>query len=163
MSPIGLNPLPAYCSWWAYYRTSADLGCNPSGDGVVYSLRILRCGEQISYTRAPLARYRVREGSLTHRQLEYMEQALRVLDKAERTLIRTPEERDALERRRETVRFRINILRGKEAIKHKDWATARRHFKLCLEQQPTAKLKAALLLLRACPLVLTALIRLRRF
>ena len=41
--------------------------------------------------------------------------------------------------------------------------TARRHFKLCVEQRPTAKLKAALLLLRACPLVLTALDRLRRF
>ena len=72
-------------------------------------LRILRCGEQISYTRAALVRYRVREGSLTQRQLAYMERALGVLDKAERTLIRTPEERDALERRRETVRFRLNI------------------------------------------------------
>jgi predicted transcriptional regulator len=92
-----------------------------------------------------------------------MERALRVLDKAERTLIRTPEERDALELRRETVRFRINILRGKEAINQKDWPTARRHFKYCVEQQPTAKLKAALLLLRACPFVLTALVRLRRF
>jgi GT2 family glycosyltransferase len=126
-------------------------------------LRILRCGEQVSYTRAPLVRYRVREGSLTHRQLEYMERALWVLDKAERTLIRTPEERDALERRRETVRFRINILRGKEAINQKDWPTARQYFKLCVEQQPTVKLKAAMLLLRACPFVLTASVRLRRF
>ena len=126
-------------------------------------LRILRCGEQVSYTRAPLVRYRVREGSLTHRQLEYMERALRVLDKAERTLIRTPEERDALERRRETACFRINILRGKEAINQKDWPTARQYFKLCVEQQPTVKLKAAMLLLRACPFVLTASVRLRRF
>ena len=126
-------------------------------------LRILRCGEQISYTRAPLVRYRVREGSLTGRQLEYMEQALRVLDKAERTLIKTPEERDALERRRATVRFRINILRGKEAINQKDWPTAMRHFEFCVEQQPTAKLKASLLLLRACPFVLPALVTLRRF
>ena len=114
-------------------------------------LRILRGGEQISYTRAPLVRYRLRAGSLTHRQLHYMERALRVLDKAERTLIRTPEERGALERRRETVRYRLNILQGKEAISRKDWRAARRHFELCVEQRPTAKLKAVLLVLRACP------------
>lgn len=126
-------------------------------------LRILRRGEQISYTRAPLVRYRLRAGSLTDRQLAYMERALRVLDKAERTLIRTPEERDALERRRETVRFRLNILQGKEAINQKNWPAARRHFELCVEQRPTTKLKAVLLVLRTCPLLLTALARLRSY
>lgn len=125
-------------------------------------LRILRGGEQISYTRVPLARYRLRAGSLTHRQRHYMERALCVLDKAERTLIRTPEERGALERRRETVRYRLNILQGKEAINRKDWR-ARRHFELCVEQRPTAKLKAVLLVLRVCPLLLTALARLSRY
>ena len=126
-------------------------------------LRILRCGEQISYTRAPLVRYRLRAGSLTDRQLAYMDRALRVLDKAERTLIRTPEERDALERRRETVRFRLNILQGKEAINQKDWCAAGRHFELCMKQRPTTKLKAVLLVLRTCPLLLTALARLSRY
>jgi len=125
-------------------------------------LRILRCGEQISYTRAPLVRYRLRAGSLTDRQLAYMERALRVLDKAERTLIRTPEERGALERRRKTVRYRLNILQGKEAINRKDWRAARRYFELCVEQRPAAKLKAVLLVLRAFPLLLTALARFRR-
>jgi glycosyltransferase involved in cell wall biosynthesis len=125
-------------------------------------LRILAAGGTIAYNRDPLVRYRIHGNNLTSRRLCYMENAVRVLDKAEANLRLTPEEATALAARRKIAVCHLELLRGKEALRRREWPAARRHFEYCESQSPTPKLRAVLLALHWFPWLLSAAMSLRR-
>jgi len=125
-------------------------------------LRILSAGGKIAYVREPLVRYRIHDSNLTSRRLRYMENAVRVLDKVEATMQLSPQEAAALAVRRKACVFDLDILRGKEALRRKDWTAASQHFTSCRNQAPTAKLRAVVFALRWCPWLLSAAASMRR-
>jgi glycosyltransferase involved in cell wall biosynthesis len=117
-------------------------------------LRIIKAGGRIHYHRRVLVRYRRHRGSLSSDPLWVCENALRVLDKLERTLTLTDEESVALERARSRFRATHNFYRGKRAFTEGDTKTAIE----CLKQANTffksRKTALVLVLLRFAPQLL---------
>jgi len=116
-------------------------------------LGILQSGGRITYSKAPLVNYRVREGSLK-RKLRYMEDAVKVLDNIEATMPLTPQEHEALENRRRPAQLELERLRGKACVNRREWSAAKQHFEYCLRHAPTMKLRLVVLCLSLCPWLL---------
>lgn len=117
-------------------------------------LRIIKAGGRISYHRRVLVRYRRHRGSLSSDPLWVCENALRVLDKFERNIGLTDDERAALERARTRFRAIHSFYRGKRAFTEGDAKTAIE----CLSEANTffrsRKTAVVLLLLRLAPQLL---------
>jgi glycosyltransferase involved in cell wall biosynthesis len=124
-------------------------------------MRMLKSGARISYHRAPLLHYRLREGSLTAAPLRTNEWLLQVLDKLETILSLTPEEKAALAFRRASVQMEMELAWGKESIRQHEWQQARWHLQLYRSHRPSRKLNAVLLALRVCPWLLASGMSLR--
>jgi glycosyltransferase involved in cell wall biosynthesis len=114
-------------------------------------LRILKSGGRIAYTRTVLVRYRRHAANVSLQGLYFMEQAWRVLDKIQSAVDLTPDERHALDRRRREVQFGLEKLRGKDALRRRDWHAAKEHFEQCQLLQPTAKVRFVLMILGTWP------------
>jgi glycosyltransferase involved in cell wall biosynthesis len=117
-------------------------------------IRMLKAGSKIGYHRAPLLHYRLRPESLTSGKLQAQHWLVKVLEKTGATLPLTEEERFALEGRKTAVQVEMELIQGKEAIKARDWGTARWHLELYRRYRPSKKLSCILLFLRACPWLL---------
>jgi hypothetical protein len=117
-------------------------------------LRIVKAGGRMSYHRRVLVRYRRHRGSLSSDPLWVCENSLRVLDKAERTMTLTDEEREAVERARARFRAIHNFYKGKRAFTDGDTKTAIQ----CLKEANTffksRKTALVLILLRFAPQLL---------
>lgn len=83
-------------------------------------LRIAKHGGRIAYHRRVLARYRRRNGSLSCDPIGIFRRALRVLDKAERTLNLTPSEAEAICHARSRFLAWLCLYEGKSALRRGD-------------------------------------------
>jgi glycosyltransferase involved in cell wall biosynthesis len=124
-------------------------------------LRILKSGGRIAYTRTVLVRYRRHAANVSLQSLYFLEQAWRVLDKMQSEVELTEDERRALDRRRRNVQFDLEILRGKDALRRRDWHAAREHFERCRALRATPKVRFVLMILRTWPAIVPHALTLR--
>jgi glycosyltransferase involved in cell wall biosynthesis len=117
-------------------------------------LRIVKQGGRISYHRRVLVRYRRHRGSLSSDPLWVCENSLRVLDKVERTMSLTDDEREVVKRARARFHATHSFYRGKRAFTEGDTKTAIE----CLKEANTffksRKTALVLILLRFAPQLL---------
>lgn len=117
-------------------------------------LRIVKAGGRIHYHRRVLVRYRRHRGSLSSDPLWVCENALRVLDKAERTMTLTDEERETLVRARARFRATHSFYKGKRAFTEGDTKTAIQCLKEANSFFRSRKTALVLILLRFAPQLL---------
>lgn len=117
-------------------------------------LRIVKAGGRIRYHRRVLVRYRRHRGSLSSDPLWVCENALRVMDKAERTMSLTDEEREAVGRARSRFRATYSFYKGKRAFTEGDTKTAIECLKEANVFFRSRKTALVLLLLRLAPQLL---------
>ena len=117
-------------------------------------IRMLHSGSLISYHRAPLLHYRLREDSLTSGKLDAQRWLVKVLEKTQNTLALTEEEQSALARRKAATQMEMELIQGKEAVKARDWRNARWHLELYRGYRPSRKLSLILWFLNFCPWLL---------
>jgi glycosyltransferase involved in cell wall biosynthesis len=117
-------------------------------------IRMLKAGSRMGYHHTPLLHYRLREDSLTSGKLEAQQWLVTVLEKTERTLALTEEERAAAEKRKTATQMEMELIQGKEAIKTREWASARWHLQMYQRYRPSKKLSLILLFLNSCPWLL---------
>jgi len=124
-------------------------------------LRMLKADPpgQIGYNRESLGRYRLRGDNYTL-DVGYAERLLAVLDKAGRVLDLTPEEKEALKRRRAQNQFDVDLIRGKIAIREQRWKDALVCYESCYAYTKKKKYLAAAMVLKTCPWVLPVGLRL---
>ena len=114
-------------------------------------LRVLKSGGRIAYNRRVLARYRRRAASHTSDATWLATSALRVLDKAERTLELTGAERAALEGMRARARAGLDLQEGKSAFIRGEPEAAAARLRSANEHFKSRKLALAVLLMRLAP------------
>lgn len=117
-------------------------------------LRIVKGGGRIHYHRRVLVRYQRRRGSLSSDPLWVCENSLRVLDKLERTMSLTDDERKALDRARVRFHATHSFYRGKRAFTDGDAKTARECLKEANAFFKSRKTSVVLVLLRLAPQLL---------
>ncbi|MBD0371766.1 MAG: glycosyltransferase family 2 protein [Pyrinomonadaceae bacterium] len=117
-------------------------------------LRIIKAGGRIVYHRRVLVRYRRHRGSLSSDPLWVCENAERVLDKAERTLLLTDDEKEAVRLARTRFRATYNFYKGKRAFADGDTKTAIKCLKEANEYFKSRKTALVLLGLRFAPQLL---------
>lgn len=117
-------------------------------------LRIIKAGGRIHYHRKVLVRYRRHHGSLSSDPVWVCENALRVLDKAERTMTLSGDEREALEKARTRFSAMHSFYKGKRAFTEGDTKTAIECLKEANSFFRSRKTKLVLLLLRLAPQLL---------
>jgi len=124
-------------------------------------LRMLKANPpgRIGYNLESLGRYRLREDNYTL-DAGGARRLLAVLDKAARVLDLTPEERECLKHRRAMNQYEVDMIDGKIAIRERRWKDAARCYRDCYEFTHRVKYLAAHLVLRTCPWVLPACLRL---
>jgi glycosyltransferase involved in cell wall biosynthesis len=115
-------------------------------------LRILKADPpgQIGYTHQPLIHYRLRCDSLTMDK-GHAKALVDVMEKANRTLDLTDDERKSLDRRLALNRYDLEIIQGKQAIGERRWKDAIRSFEYCQGHSPQRKTGTILSLLRTFP------------
>jgi glycosyltransferase involved in cell wall biosynthesis len=87
-------------------------------------LRVVKGGGRIAYHRQPLVRYRRRRGSLSSDPVWVCENALRVLEKCERTMRLTDGESEALKGARARLHALLRFSEGKRAFSRGDTRAA---------------------------------------
>lgn len=120
-------------------------------------LRILKQGGRISYHRRVLARYRRREGSLSTEIALMNRDTLNVLDKAERTLSLTEEERVLFKQERARFHALMRFNEGKRAFTQGDAKAARAGLEEANHFFKSRKTALALVLLKVAPRLLLRL------
>lgn len=124
-------------------------------------LRIAKQGGRIAYHRRPLVRYRRRPFSLSSDPIRMSEGALRVLDKAERTMALTPSEAEAVRRARAEFIAQVRLVEGERALLAGDMHLARTALRGANEVFKRRRITLTLLLLRVAPRLLIRAKRLR--
>jgi GT2 family glycosyltransferase len=124
-------------------------------------LRLTRQGGRIAYHRRPLVRYRRRPDSLSSDPIRIARGALRVLDKAERTMALTASETEAVGRARRKLIAQVRLVEGKRALRDGDTQGARAALHEANLVFKRGKIWLALLLLRMAPRLLVRATRLR--
>lgn len=124
-------------------------------------LRIVHQGNRIAYHRKPLVYYRRRRGSLSSDPVWMCQHALKVLDKAERTLALTPEETAALVKQREKFHALLRLYEGKKAFFSGDAKGAIESLTKANAFMKSGKIRLVVLLLRAAPQLLMRVYSLR--
>jgi glycosyltransferase involved in cell wall biosynthesis len=119
-------------------------------------IRMLKAGGRMAYHRAPLLHYRIRQDSLTSGKLDAQRWVVRVLEKTENITTLTKDEQSALLKRKTAAQMEMELIQGKEAVKTRDWASARWHLEMYQRYRPTKKLSLILVFLRSCPRLLGA-------
>jgi hypothetical protein len=117
---------------------------------------MLKAGSKMAYHRAPLLHYRIRQDSLTSGKLDAQRWVVRVLEKTENITTLTKDEQSALLKRKTAAQMEMELIQGKEAVKTRDWASARWHLEMYQRYRPTKKLSLILVFLRSCPRLLGA-------
>ena len=125
-------------------------------------LRLLNHGGRIAYHRQVLARYRLRPGSLSSDPIRMYESAVRVLEKADRTLPLRPEERASLRRRRAYLTAMRSLYEGKRAFLHDDRAAALKALADANSYFRSGRIRLILVLVRFAPRLLRHLHSLRK-
>ena len=125
-------------------------------------LRLLHHGGRIAYHRQVLARYRRRPGSLSSDPIWMCNSALRVLEKADRTLPLRPEERASLRRHRAYLAAMRRLSEGKRAFLHDDRAAARKALADANSYFRSGRIRLILVLVRFAPRLLRHLHSLRK-
>ena len=124
-------------------------------------LRIVKQGGRIDYHRRVLVRYRRHRGSLSSDPLWVCENSLRVLDKVERIMALSDEERKAVERARLRFQAVHSFYKGKRAFCDGDTKTAIECLKQANSFFKSRKTALVLILLRLAPQVLLRTYELR--
>lgn len=114
-------------------------------------LRIAKHGGRIAYHRRVLLRYRRRNGSLSCDPIGIFRRALRVLDKAERTLNLTPSEAEAIRHARSRFLAWLRLYEGKSALRRGDAKAAGDALREAYAFFRNPKIALALLGLRFAP------------
>jgi cellulose synthase/poly-beta-1,6-N-acetylglucosamine synthase-like glycosyltransferase len=117
-------------------------------------LRIVAAGGRIGYHRRPLARRRLRPGSLSSDTVMMHEHILKVLEKSARTMSLTPEQRALLERQQTRFAAVLKLYEGKKAFFHGDDKRAVATLNEANKFFKSAKISAVSLLLRIAPRLL---------
>jgi glycosyltransferase involved in cell wall biosynthesis len=117
-------------------------------------LRIVKAGGRIGYHRRVLVRYRRHRGSLSSDPLWVCENALRVMDKIERTMTLTDDEREVVGRARARFRATHSFYKGKRAFTEGDTKTAIECLKEANSFFKSRKTALVLVLLRLAPQLL---------
>ncbi|HKS27234.1 MAG TPA: glycosyltransferase family A protein [Pyrinomonadaceae bacterium] len=117
-------------------------------------LRIIKAGGRIRYHRRVLVRYRRHRGSLSSDPLWVCENSVRVLDKLERSLSLTDDEREAVGRARARFQATHSFYRGKRAFTEGDAKTAIECLKEANRFFKSRKTAVVLVLLRLAPQLL---------
>jgi glycosyltransferase involved in cell wall biosynthesis len=117
-------------------------------------LRIIKNGEQITYHRQVLARYRRRAGSLSSDRVWMTSNLLAVLEKAARTLDLTATEEEVLSKEITHNRATLRLFEGKHALGRGEAIVALNRFKEANEYLRSSKLTLVIFSLRHWPRLL---------
>jgi glycosyltransferase involved in cell wall biosynthesis len=120
-------------------------------------LRLVSRGARASYQREVLAFRRLHGRNLSGTRLAELDRALRVFDKALRTLPLTARERDVACTRVGALTGELALERGKARLAAGDFAAARQLLAVAHRSVPTWKLRAARVALRLAPAVVRRL------
>lgn len=132
-----------------------------SGEDYELWLRVLKAGGTIVYNDRVLTHYRIREGSHTSNGVILARNVLKILDKVEREMELTAEERATLVHQRAGIAAMLSLSEGKQALMEGDTQTAITKLKVAAEHTKSWKLQAALICLRVAPAILRWFYRLR--
>jgi glycosyltransferase involved in cell wall biosynthesis len=123
--------------------------------------RLAKRGARIAYQRKVLLRYRYHEGSLSGDVLNRARREWRVTRQIADTYEVTPEERAELERMMELQQATLELETGKLHLREEKFAEAQTAFERAQRVMPNWKLRAAMLLLRIAPGLLSKVARRR--
>ena len=126
----------------------------PTGEDFELWLRVLKAGGRIVYNDRVLAYYRTREGSLTSNDVRLAANLLKTLDKVDKEMQLTAEERATLRHQRERAVAHISRLEGKRAFIEGDPLGAIAKLTVAANHTGSWKLRAAILALRFAPALL---------
>jgi glycosyltransferase involved in cell wall biosynthesis len=105
-------------------------------------IRLAKGGAKLDYQQTILAKYRVRQNSLSGSNVQRVERELKGLAIIEAKHTLTPDEKAALERQRALAAADLDIEKGKTDLVEGRFADARRHFKAANEYYKKPKLTA---------------------
>jgi glycosyltransferase involved in cell wall biosynthesis len=114
-------------------------------------VRVMRTGGKIAYDRRPLARYRLREGSMSADKLDLLRNGLSVCQKYLSMADLTAEERVWWERCAATYRANTDLVRGKQALYAKRRKEAIELLTRANGVLKNRQVRAAILALRVAP------------
>jgi len=123
--------------------------------------RLARGGARIAYQRKVLVRYRCHEGSLSGDVLNRLGREWRVTKQIAETYELTPAERAVVEAMLERQQAALELETGRLHLLDEKYVEARASFERARRVLPGWKLRAALLLLRVAPRLLSKLARRR--
>jgi glycosyltransferase involved in cell wall biosynthesis len=114
-------------------------------------VRVVRTGGKIAYDRRPLARYRLREGSMSADKLDLLRNGLAVCQKYLNMSDLTAEERGWWETCAQTYRANTDLVRGKQALYGKRREEAIELLTRANDVLKNPRVRAAILALRLAP------------
>ncbi len=123
----------------------------PTGEDFELWLRVLKAGGRIVYNDRVLAYYRTREGSLTSDDVSLATNLLKVLDKVDREMQLTAEERATLDHQRARAVAHLSRVEGKRAFVEGDSLRAVAKLTVAANHSKSWKLRAAIVALRIAP------------